>query len=117
MFTVPGTSFAFDAQREEIQMERATQLMTESIRSRPLESEEMLLLAVLEQAIADLDDTCPAVRADALAYMFSYGDDYGVFSFDSVCTYFKLSPGAVRQALRVRLKHAAAASPAYETAA
>lgn len=97
-------------------MGRALQLMTE-IRSRPLESEEMLLLAVLEQAIADLDHTCPAVRADALAYVFSYDDDYGVFSFDSVCTYFKLSPTAVRHVLRSRLKHAAPASPAYETAA
>ena len=75
---------------------------TTDIKPRALESEELLLLAVLEQAVADLDDPCPAVRADALAYVYSYGSDYSIFSFDSVCAYFKLSPDAVRRALRVR---------------
>jgi hypothetical protein len=76
--------------------------LTTDIRPRALESEEMLLLAVLEQAVADLDNQCPAVRADADAYIFSYDPDYSIFSFDSVCAYFKLSPDAVRQALRRR---------------
>jgi hypothetical protein len=82
-------------------MARGRFLSTDT-RPRALESEEMLLLAVLEQAIADLDHSCPAVRADADAYIFSYDTDYSMFSFDSVCAYFKLSPDAVRQALRGR---------------
>lgn len=106
-----------DPWREVNVMEQAMQLMTECMRSRPLESEEMLLLAVLEQAIADLESTCPAVRADAMAYVFSYNDDYSIFSFDSVCTYFKLSPSAVRHALRCHLEHPAPSNHAYETAA
>lgn len=77
-------------------------LLTTDIRPRALESEEMLLLAVLEQAVADLENSCPAVRADADAYIFSYDSDYSIFSFDSVCAYFKLSPDAVRRALRQR---------------
>jgi hypothetical protein len=83
-------------------MARGRFLSTDT-RPRALESEELLLLAVLEQAIADLDHSCPAVRADADAYIFSYDTDYSMFSFDSVCAYFKLSPDAVRHALRGRL--------------
>ncbi len=99
-------------------MARGARLMTEAVGSRTLASEELLLLAVLEQAIADLDDPCAAVRADALAYVFSYDSDYGIFSFDSVCAYFKLSAAAVRQALRLRVEPAVAAGhPALETAA
>ncbi len=79
-------------------------LMTAEGRPRALEAEEMLLMAVLQQAIADLDDPCPAVRADAIAYIYSYSADYSMFSFDSVCTYFKLSPPAVRRALRARVQ-------------
>jgi hypothetical protein len=75
----------------------------------------MLLLAVLEQAIADLNDPCPAVRADALAYIYSYDSDYSIFSFDSVCAYFKLSAAAVRRALRARTLNAE--PHPYETAA
>jgi len=82
-------------------MARGRFLSTDT-RPRALESEELLLLAVLEQAIADLDHSCPAVRADADAYIFSYDTDYSMFSFDSVCAYFKLAPDAVRQALRSR---------------
>src|SRR5205814_2291775 len=82
-------------------MARVRQIMTD-VKPRALESEELLLLAVLEQAVADLDHPCPAVRADADAYVFSYDSDYSIFSFDSVCAYFKLSTEAVRQALRVR---------------
>jgi hypothetical protein len=77
--------------------------ITTDPKPRALESEELLLLAVLEQAVADLDNPCPAVRADADAYVFSYDPDYSIFSFDSVCAYFKLSPDAVRQALKARL--------------
>jgi hypothetical protein len=76
--------------------------LSTDLKPRALESEELLLLAVLEQAVADLDHPCPAVRADADAYIFSYDPDYSVFSFDSVCSYFKLSPSAVREALRGR---------------
>ncbi|MFI5396336.1 MAG: hypothetical protein ACHQ9S_12460 [Candidatus Binatia bacterium] len=97
-------------------MARAPRFMTENIRSQRLESEEMLLLAVLEQAIADLDDPCSAVRAEASAYVFSYDSDYSIFSFDSVCSYFKLSTSAVRQALRARTQETRA-TPAFETAA
>jgi hypothetical protein len=91
--------------------------MTESVGSRTLESEELLLLAVLEQAIADLDDPCAAVRADASAYVFSYGSDYSIFSFDSVCAYFKLSASAVRRSLRSRVKEVVPRHSAFETAA
>jgi hypothetical protein len=86
-------------------MARGLLLSTEP-RGRALEAEELLMLAVLEQAVADLDHTCPAVRADADAYIFSYGSDYSIFSFDSVCHYFKLSPIAVREALRARPRRA-----------
>jgi hypothetical protein len=82
-------------------MTRVRAIATET-KSRALESEELLLMAVLEQAVADLDHPCPAVRADADAYVFSYDPDYTVFSFDSVCAYFKLSAEAVRQALKAR---------------
>ncbi len=73
-------------------------------RKRALTAEELLMLAVLEQALADLDNPCPAVRADADAYFFSYGPDYSIFSFDSVCRHFHLSPTAVREALRLRAR-------------
>jgi hypothetical protein len=96
---------------------RRTQLLTASNRPRALESEEMLLLAVLEQAIADLGDPCPAVRADALAYIYSYDSDYSIFSFDSVCAYFKLSAAAVRRALQTRIRTARPMATPYETAA
>jgi hypothetical protein len=87
-------------------------------RPRALESEEMLLLAVLEQAVADLDHQCPAVRADAAAYIFNYESDYSIFSFDSVCAYFKLSPNAVRHALRAREgRRTRSRSADYDTAA
>jgi hypothetical protein len=71
-------------------------------RRRALAAEELLMLAVLEQAVADLDHPCPAIRADADAYIFSYDPDYSVFSFDSVCRYFNLSPSAMRAALKKR---------------
>ena len=96
---------------------RRTQFLIASSRPRALESEEMLLLAVLEQAIADLDDPCAAVRADALAYIYSYDSDYSIFSFDSVCAYFKLSAAAVRRALQARIPAPQPIPTAYETAA
>jgi hypothetical protein len=96
---------------------RRTQPLTALSRPRALESEEMLLLAVLEQAIADLNDPCPAVRADALAYIYSYDGDYSIFSFDSVCAYFKLSAPAVRRALQTRIRVTHPIPTTYETAA
>ena len=89
------------AKLKEVTMARGRTLSTDS-KPRALESEELLLLAVLEQAVADLDHACPAIRADADAYVFSYASDYSIFSFDSVCAYFKLSSDAVRRALRDR---------------
>ena len=98
-------------------MARSRVLATDT-KPRALESEEMLLLAVLEQAIVDLDHPCPAVRADANAYIFTYDDDYSIFSFDSVCAYFKLSANAVRHALRTRHEHRARTKlPLYEKTA
>lgn len=77
-------------------------LLATVVKPRALEAEELLMLAVLEQAVADLDDSAPEVRADADAYIFRNQSDPGMFSFDTVCAYFKLSPQAVRQALRGR---------------
>ncbi len=82
-------------------MARQQHLATD-VKPRALASEEMLLLAVLEQAVGDLDHPSAAVRADADAYIFSGDRDFGIFSFGSVCAYFKLSASAVRQALRDR---------------
>jgi hypothetical protein len=99
---VCGIAFAAVAGNlKEVAMTRG-RFVTTDMKPRALESEEMLLLAVLEQAVADLDHPCPAIRADADAYVFSYDPDYSIFSFDSVCAYFKLSPDAVRSALRDR---------------
>ncbi len=69
---------------------------------RTLMSEEMLMLAVMEQAINDLHHHCPAVRADAEAYFFNYSPDSSAFSFDAVCSQFALSPSAIRRQLRTR---------------
>jgi len=112
-----GIALAVRLQLEETKMARGARLMTEGVGAKALESEELLLLAVLEQAIADLDDPCAAVRADASAYVFSYDSDYSIFSFDSVCAYFKLSATAVRRALRPRIKEATSGIPAFESAA
>lgn len=68
---------------------------------RALEAEETLLLAVLEQAVADLDDASADVRYDAERYIFRNAAD-GMFSFTAVCAHFRLSPDAVRDALRDR---------------
>ena len=70
---------------------------------RKLQSEEALMLAVLEQAVVDLGNTCPAVRADAEAYFFAYEPDSSAFSFDAICSQFAFSPSAIRQQLRKRL--------------
>ncbi|HUI27506.1 MAG TPA: hypothetical protein VL403_15600 [Candidatus Kryptonia bacterium] len=68
---------------------------------RTLMSEELLMLAVLEQAVADLKHHCPAVRADAEAYFFNYGPESSAFSFDAVCSQFGLSTSAIRRQLRM----------------
>ncbi|HVN86910.1 MAG TPA: hypothetical protein VMW17_18925 [Candidatus Binatia bacterium] len=67
---------------------------------RTLMSEELLMLAVLEQAVADLKHHCPAVRADAEAYFYNYGPESSTFSFDAVCSQFGLSASAIRSQLR-----------------
>lgn len=77
-------------------------LLATVVKPRALEAEELLMLAVLEQAVADLDDSAAEVRADADAYIFRSKSEQGMFCFDTVCAYFKLSPQAVRQALRCR---------------
>lgn len=72
-------------------------------RERVLQAEETLLLAVLEQAVSDLDDSSPEVRDDAERYIFQgRGRADGMFSFVAVCAHFQLSPEAVREALRER---------------
>ena len=76
--------------------------LTPVTEGRVLMSEEVLMLAVLEQAISDLGHHCPAVRADAEAYFFNYGPDSSVFSFDAVCGQFGLSKSAIRRQLRVK---------------
>ncbi len=80
-------------------------ILTPQIDSRSLMSEELLMLAVLEQAFSDLDSACPAVRADAEAYFLAYDADSSAFSLDSVCTQFRLSASAIRTEVRRRLKH------------
>ena len=50
-------------------------VLTPQVDSRTLMSEETLMLAVLEQAFADLNSSCPAVRADAEAYFLAYDAD------------------------------------------
>lgn len=72
-------------------------------RERALQAEETLLLAVLEQAVADLDDSSTEVRNDAERYIFRGGRSRdGMFSFAAVCAHFQLSADAVREALRER---------------
>ena len=84
-------------------------ILTPQVEPRTLMSEELLMIAVLEQAFADLDSACPAVRADAEAYFLAYDADSSAFSLDAVCVQFKLSPAAIREEVRRRLKHRALA--------
>lgn len=79
-------------------------ILTPQIDARSLMSEELLMIAVLEQAFADLESNCPAVRADAEAYFLAYDADSSAFSLDSVCAQFKLSPSAIRGEVRRRLR-------------
>jgi hypothetical protein len=80
-------------------------ILTPQIDSRSLMSEELLMLAVLEQALFDLESGCPAVRADAEAYFLAYEADSSAFSLDAVCAQFRLSSSAIRGEVRRRLKH------------
>ena len=80
-------------------MARAKVLGTQ-VERRTLMSEEVLMLAVLEQALADLRNGCPAVKADAEAYFFAYEPDSSAFSFDAICSQFGLSPSAIRRTIR-----------------
>ena len=79
-------------------------ILTPQIDSRSLMSEELLMLAVLEQAFSDLVSGCPAVRGDAEAYFLAYGADSSAFSLDAVCAQFHLSSNAIRGEVRRRLK-------------
>lgn len=79
-------------------------VLTPQMDSRSLMSEETLMLAVLEQALSDLSSSCPAVRADAEAYFLAYDADSSAFSLDSICTQFRLSPAAIRDQVRIRLR-------------
>ena len=69
-------------------------ILTPQIDPRSLMSEELLMLAVLEQAFSDLESGCPAVRADAEAYFLAYDADSSAFSLDAVCAQFHLSSSA-----------------------
>src|SRR5512147_2552636 len=80
-------------------------ILTPQIDSRSLMSEELLMLAVLEQAFADLESGCPAVKADAEAYFLAYEADSSALSFDAVCAQFHLSSRAIRGEVRRSLKH------------
>ena len=80
-------------------------ILTPQIDSRSLMSEELLMTAVLEQALFDLENGCPAVRADAEAYFLAYEADSSAFSLDAVCAQFRLSSSAIRGEVRRRLKH------------
>jgi hypothetical protein len=79
-------------------------ILTPQIDTRSLMSEEMLMLAVLEQAFSDLESGCPAVRADSEAYFLAYDADSSAFSLDAVCAQFHLSASAIRGEVRRRLK-------------
>ena len=79
-------------------------ILTPQIDSHSLMSEELLMLAVIEQAFSDLESGCPAVRADAEAYFLAYEADSSAFSLDSVCVQFHLSASAIRREARRRLK-------------
>jgi hypothetical protein len=79
-------------------------ILTPQIDSRSLMSEELLMLAVIEQAFSDLVSGCPAVRADAEAYFLAYAADSSAFSLDAVCAQFHLSTSAIRGEVRRRLK-------------
>jgi hypothetical protein len=67
-------------------------------------AEEVLMLAVLEQAFADLNSNCAAIRADAEAYFLAYRPDSSSFSLDAVCGQFGLSAAAIRSNIRTRLR-------------
>ena len=79
-------------------------ILTPQIDSRSLMSEELLMLAVIEQAFSDLVSGCPAIRADAEAYFLAYTADSSAFSLDAVCAQFHLSTSAIRSEVRRRLK-------------
>lgn len=79
-------------------------LVTSEDGSRQLRPEELLMLAVLEQAFVDIDSACPSVRADAEAYFFAYRANSSLFSLDAVCGIFNLSVSAIREEARRRLR-------------
>jgi hypothetical protein len=87
-------------------------IITPHISARNLAGEEVLMLAVLEQAFADLESNCPAVRADAEAYFLAYAPESSAFSLEAVCTQFGVSPEAIRGVVRKRAKPWGSTKPA-----
>jgi len=75
------------------------------------------MLAVLERAFADLDHSCPAVRADAEAYFLAYGPESSAFSFEAICAQFGFSPSAIRAVVRKKLRTRRAHEAAMRRAA
>lgn len=67
-------------------------------------AEERLMLAVLEQAFADLESTCPAVVADAEAYFLAYHPESSPLSFEAICAHFGLPAAAMRREVKRRLR-------------
>ncbi len=65
--------------------------------------ETALLCAVLEDALACLDDAAhPELEADARRWFFS-GPSRSVFSFLALCEALELDAGYIRESLRLRL--------------
>ena len=83
-------------------------ILTPQINCRSLMPEEQLMIAVLEQALADLNSSCPAIRADAEAYFLAYDADSSAFSLDAICAQFHLSANAIRAEVRRRIRERAA---------
>lgn len=79
-------------------------IITPHISAKNLAGEEILMLAVLEQAFADLESACPAFRADAEAYFLAYPAESSAFSLDAICNRFGLSADAIRSLVRRRIK-------------
>jgi hypothetical protein len=75
-------------------------------RQLPLEPEQRLVIAVLEDGIHTFQDNCGAQNprkrrlfAEAEAWIFTDEEDW-IFSFGSVCSLLNLDPNYVRRGLR-----------------
>ena len=76
-------------------------------RQLPLEPEQRLVIAVLEDGINTFQDNCGAANArkrrlfeEAEAWIFSGGENDWIFSFESVCGLLSLDPDYLRRGLR-----------------